>query len=99
MAASLISQEGDEVEQKTPTRKRRRTATIPTSSSSVIDLTREDDEVMAINLKKKKTTSPRKGQDEEKRLKLFRKHPPQSYLEKLNRASGQRCDTLLSSHT
>ena len=78
------------LEQQTPTRKRRRT-TITPSFSNIIDLTNDDDEVAISSSKKKKTSSPRRGKDGEKRLKMFRKQAPQSYLEKLNRALGQRC--------
>ncbi|MCJ1380512.1 hypothetical protein MMC17_003620 [Xylographa soralifera] len=94
MAASPNAQGCDDVEQKTPTRKRRRGAPTSTSRDSPIDLTNEDDDPLEISAKKRKTASPRKGKDEEKRMKMFRKHPPQSYLEKLNRALEQRMFVL-----
>ncbi|MCJ1388772.1 hypothetical protein MMC18_001622 [Xylographa bjoerkii] len=94
MAATPNAKECNDESQKTPTKKRRRTATTPTSKSSVIDLTSEGDDSVVTTAKKRKTASPRKGQDEEKRLKMFRKHPPQSYLEKLNRAAEQRMFVL-----
>ena len=40
--------------------------------------------------KRKKPQSPVKSKDEEKRLRVFRKKAPQSYLEKLSRATSQR---------
>ena len=40
--------------------------------------------------KKQKTDSPSKKKDEEKRLRVFRKKAPLSYLEKLQRATSQR---------
>ncbi|MCJ1433639.1 hypothetical protein MMC27_003002 [Xylographa pallens] len=90
MAASPNPRQCDDVEQKTPTRKRRRTAPTPTSRDSPIDLTNGDDGSVEISAKKRKTASPRKSKDEEKRMRIFRKHPPQSYLEKLKRALEQR---------
>lgn len=40
--------------------------------------------------KKRKPQSPVKSKNEEKRLRVFRKKAPQSYLEKLSRATSQR---------
>ena len=93
MAASPSAREYDNVDQKTPTRKRRGRAPTSTNRDFPIYLTNEDDDLIVKRAKKRKTASPRKGKDEEKRMRMFRKHPPQSYLEKLNRAIGQRYGT------
>ncbi|MCJ1476629.1 hypothetical protein MMC13_005297 [Lambiella insularis] len=78
-------------EPQTPSRKRRRPTVASSTHESLIDLTTNDeDEAIITNSKKRKTASPRKGKDEEKRLRVFRKQPPQSYLEKLSRAQSQR---------
>ena len=55
-----------------------------------IDLTTEDQDLESPVSKKRKPVTPRKSKDEEKRLKVFRKQAPQSYLEKLSRALAQR---------
>ena len=63
----------------------------PTSGKrTFIDLTAEDEDFETSVSKKRKPVTPRKSKEEEKRLKVFRKQAPQSYLEKLSRALGQR---------
>ena len=86
---------------KTPSRTRKRNVTAPVTwrggKPPVIDLTSDgEDEVVTKSPKKRKTAVSRKREDEdkdkdeEKRLKMFRNRPPQSYLQKLNRALEQR---------
>ncbi|KAI9874879.1 MAG: hypothetical protein M1830_009183 [Pleopsidium flavum] len=76
--------------------KRRKTITTPASTpggkAKLTDLTGDDDEEFEIVTpsKKKRTKTAAPGQDEEKRLKMFRNKAPLSYLEKLNRALTQR---------
>ncbi|KAL8945959.1 MAG: hypothetical protein Q9222_007579 [Ikaeria aurantiellina] len=48
--------------------------------------------------KKSKTASPKK-KEEEKRLRVFRKQPPHTYLQKLNRAISQRMFVLSRTRT
>ena len=65
----------------------------PPDKAPVVHLTEGDSEANidhAATPKKIKTKASLKGQDEEKRLKIFRKKAPLSYLEKLERARGQR---------
>ena len=69
----------------------------PPDKVHVVDLTRDDSEAdrdLATTPKKKKMKAPSKGQSEEKRLRVFRKKAPLSYLEKLERATGQRYPPL-----
>lgn len=79
---------------QTPSRKRPRTPAASISKTAVVDLTNEEDEAITRSLKKRKTASPSKAKNEEKRLRVFRKHAPQSYLEKLSRAQSQRYAAL-----
>ena len=72
-----------------PSRHSKNAAPTP-GKRTYIDLTTEDQDFEAPVTKKRKPGTPRKSKDEEKRLKVFRKQPPQSYLEKLSRALGQR---------
>lgn len=65
----------------------------PRDKIPVVDLTGDDKGAnveLAATAKKRKTKVSPKGQDGEKRLKMFRKKAPLSYLEKLERATGQR---------
>lgn len=65
----------------------------PPDKASVVYLTGGDSKEnthLAATPKKIKTKASPKGQNEEKRLKIFRKKAPLSYLEKLERATGQR---------
>ena len=75
----------------TPSRKRTRGTTTPRNKIPIVDPT-QDEEDAGSSHKKRKTVFPGKAKDEEKRLKMFRKYAPKSYLEKLSRAQGQRCD-------
>ncbi|KAL8711617.1 MAG: hypothetical protein Q9220_004027 [cf. Caloplaca sp. 1 TL-2023] len=52
------------------------------------------DEHEGSSTKQQKTASPKKKNDEEKRLRIFRKYPPHSYLQKLDRATSQRMFVL-----
>jgi len=80
--------------------KRRKTTTTSASTLGgkvkLIDLTGDDDEEVEIVTppKKKRSKAAATSQDEEKRLKMFRKKAPLSYLEKLNRALTQRYDQI-----
>lgn len=76
-----------------PSRKRRATRAATTSDhADVIDLTGEETNVIT----KKKTKIPKGKEYEEnaseRRIRPFRKHPPKSYLDRLARATSQRCD-------
>ena len=72
-------------------KKRKRTAT-STPSKVLVDLTSDHDagDLMSPSKKKKKNATPKKGKDEEKRLRRFRSHAPSTYSEKLHRATTQR---------
>ncbi|MCJ1260022.1 hypothetical protein MMC24_007862, partial [Lignoscripta atroalba] len=75
------------------TKRKRASPSKPASNGKahLIDLTEEDDNAPASKGKQPKVASPRKRQKgEEKRMRIFRSRPPQSYLEKLNRVMGQR---------
>ena len=86
--------------------KRRKLTNTPTSTTrnkaEVIDLTGDDDDVEIATPSKRKNTKAKANQDEEKRLRMFRKSAPLTYLEKLHRAQTQRyepikyCDALLT---
>ena len=49
--------------------------------------------------KEKKSQPPTKDKNEEKRLRVFRKRAPLSYLEKLERATSQRCVGMAFQYT
>lgn len=77
--------------------KRRKVTNTPTSTpcgkAVVIDLTGDDDddnEIDIITPSKKRKSKAKTGQDEEKRLRTFRKTAPSTYLDKLYRAETQR---------
>lgn len=76
--------------------KRQKTATHSASKlgdkATPVDLTGDDDEEVEIVTpsKKEKRKATATSQDEEKRLKMFRKEAPLSYLGKLERAVTQR---------
>ncbi|MCJ1369447.1 hypothetical protein MMC20_000658 [Loxospora ochrophaea] len=80
----------------TPVRKRKRSIATPTKRRTPdVDLTCDDqydDFYEAAGSWKKKTnqSSSREKATEEKRLRRFRKHPPQTYLDRLHRVAGQR---------
>ncbi|KAF2441424.1 hypothetical protein P171DRAFT_434126 [Karstenula rhodostoma CBS 690.94] len=68
-----------------------------TGTHDVIDLTADDDDDNNYNKRTKST--PKKaqgdtGKDEEKRLRRFRSHPPQSYLVIKERALSQRLTVI-----
>ncbi|MCJ1225447.1 hypothetical protein MMC12_002096 [Toensbergia leucococca] len=73
-------------------RKRNGPPSTQTGEISVLDSTREEDSYAtpAPKKQKKKAPSSGHGQGEEKRLRMYRKHAPSSYLEKLRRATEQR---------
>ena len=71
-------------------RKRAGTDTLVTPSGDVDDPKAGEIEHDASPTKKKTNKSTGKQATEEKRLRRFRKSPPQSYLEKLERATTQR---------
>lgn len=79
-----------------PLRKRKKTSDplpSPHHKVSFVDLTGDDKEAnlgSATTPKKRKIKARANGSHEEKRLKMFRKKAPLSYLEKLERATGQR---------
>jgi len=73
------------------TKKRKRNA----PSKAVADHANDDDAQAASSPPKKKKATPRK-KDEEKRLRRFRQKAPESYLEKLHRATTQRYATYTS---
>lgn len=98
MTTKSTSRETQKTPPTTPLKKRLRNAAIKTPTVvdggkklAVVDLTQEDgDEFVPKSAKKRKTASSSKDKDEEKRLRIFRKHAPKTYLEKLSRAQGQR---------
>lgn len=98
MATKATLRELQKSSPTTPVKKRlRNVATIPPAivdggkKSAVVDLTQSDgDELIIKSAKKRKTVSPSRDKDEEKRLRIFRKHAPKTYLEKLSRAQEQR---------
>lgn len=80
-----------------PPSKRQRPVTTNSQSKPVIDLTGEhtsdedDDDVVVVVTKAKKQNKPLSASStREKRARRFRNHPPQSYLEKLDRARTQK---------
>lgn len=77
-----------DVESVLPGNKRKLNIT-PTRMEKAARVSHDDDEELGSS-PMKKTRTPRKTKDEEKRLRVFRKRPPLSYLEKLNRATSQR---------
>ncbi|MCJ1336831.1 hypothetical protein MMC09_002109 [Bachmanniomyces sp. S44760] len=73
--------------------KRKRCNTLASTSQStakIIDLTGDDCDRKAPTPKRRKVAPTSKGKDGEQRSRGFRKHPPKSYLQKLERALGQR---------
>ncbi|KAL1612271.1 hypothetical protein SLS60_000495 [Paraconiothyrium brasiliense] len=73
--------------------KKRKPSAKPTAKHEVIDLTADDTSDKRTK-SPKKTVKGDKGKDEEKRLRRFRSHPPQSYLEIKARALGQRLTVI-----
>ena len=91
--------EGSEWSSSSETTRKRKRPSDPISTppgkanAPIVDLTAENDEAdaeLATALKKRKTKASPKGHNEEKRLRMFRKKAPLSYVEKLERAMGQR---------
>ena len=66
------------------------------SKKRPIDLS-ADEEGVERPQKSTKQSTRRKANAEEKRLRVFRKQPPRSYLERLERALSQRYLTTLTS--
>lgn len=57
----------------------------------MIDLTGDDgDDIQIVTPSKRKKSKATSSTDEEKRLKIFRKSAPSSYMDKLHRAQTQR---------
>ncbi|MDI1487209.1 MAG: hypothetical protein OHK93_006478 [Ramalina farinacea] len=93
--ASMADAQVDESQSSVATGKRKRSApsTPRKSKSQVIDLDDESPHQSRSRSKEKKqktTDSPTKPPKEEKRLRRFRAHPPQTYNERLHRAQTQR---------
>lgn len=92
--SSMGDAQVDESQSSVATGKRKRSApsTPSKSKSQVIDLDDESPHQSSSRSKKKQKTtdSPKKNQKEEKRLRRFRAHPPQTYNERLHRAQTQR---------
>ena len=81
--------------------KRRKVSGTPksarTGKATIIDLTGDDeDDVEIATPSRKKKAKAKTGQDEEKRLKMFRTRAPLSYLDKLHRAQTQRYGTSVN---
>ena len=77
----------------TPNFKKRKS----TKQHEVIDLTADVSNNKPTKSPKKKAKGD-KGKDEEKRLRRFRPHPPQSYLEIKARALSQRLTVISREH-
>jgi len=80
----------------TPVLKKRKRTLVQKKKLPVVDPTSEASLENSSSLKKKTNPSPGKDKNEEKRLRVFRKRAPQSYLEKLHRATSQRYVALPS---
>ncbi len=87
----------DESSLPTPVLKKRKRTLVQKKKLPVVDPTSEASLENSSSSKKKKTDPPPgKDKNEEKRLRVFRKRAPQSYLEKLHRATSQRYVALPS---
>ncbi|KAI4141232.1 MAG: hypothetical protein LQ340_007690 [Diploschistes diacapsis] len=83
---------------QSPTKRRRIEPVVPArrprrGGKNVVDLTaeyHENDEDEAATKPAKRKPRRKTGTDEEKRLRVWRKKAPQSYLQKLERATSQR---------
>ncbi|KAL1965096.1 hypothetical protein VTN77DRAFT_6009 [Rasamsonia byssochlamydoides] len=75
-------------EQSGSSKRRRTDAGNPSKPIEVIDLT--DDSVTTTPTKNKAKRTPSSKETPERRARMFRRKPPQSYLEKLARATTQR---------
>ena len=75
---------------KSSSNKRKRPASSTPTKGNVVDLTEDGDDQAVSASPNRKKASPRKAQDVEKRLRKFRHYAPQTYLEKLHRATTQR---------
>lgn len=81
-------------------RKRENPTVTPSKSIEIVDLT--NDETAIIPEKKAKSAKKQKVTDElasERRARVFRNHPPKTYLDRVARARSQRCDLSLSTCT
>ena len=74
-----------------PSKKKARAPSSKGREQAIYAAADEEAEVQSPPSKGKKRASPRKAKDEEKRLRRFRQHAPSAYLEKLHRATTQRC--------
>ena len=86
---TLTKSRSDDVESM-PSGKKRKLNTTPTRMNKAARVSHDDDNEGLGSLPVKKTRTPRKTKDEEKRLRVFRKRPSLSYHEKLSRATSQR---------
>lgn len=83
--------DGEKAE-KLLTKKRKREIELPVSRKASTHQSKNAEEGGSpLTKKKRMANSPRKDGCEEKRLRVFRKQAPQSYLERLSRANSQRC--------
>ncbi|KAJ4357677.1 uncharacterized protein N0V89_002253 [Didymosphaeria variabile] len=80
--------------ERTSNFKKRKPTVKSSARHEIIDLTADDTNDERTNSPKKKAKGD-KGKDEEKRLRRFRSHPPQSYLDIKARALSQRL-TIIS---
>lgn len=83
--------EVDERNTDSPTksaRRKRGANTMTSRSADMVDLTGEDVDIAAT--KKRNPPKKKASKGEERRARLFRKHPPKTYLERLARATSQR---------
>lgn len=91
-----------EVNTNTPVKSARRkhddTSTAPSRPTDVVDLTGEHVAITTTTpTKKPKTPRKKKDPDEpvpERRARVFRNHPPKTYLDRLARARSQRLDSF-----
>ncbi|QKX56368.1 uncharacterized protein TRUGW13939_03469 [Talaromyces rugulosus] len=79
-----------------PSSKRQRPATTNAKPKALIDLTGDtaDEDDVVVTKAKKKKKAPSESSTSERRARRFRNHPPQSYLEKLDRARTQKMFVL-----
>lgn len=83
--------DGEKAE-KLLTKKRKRETELPADRKASTHQRKKEEEGVPPSTKKKRmANSPRKDEHEEKRLRVFRKQAPKSYLVRLSRANSQRC--------
>jgi hypothetical protein len=87
----LLDKPSSQKHEQLPPSKRQRPTTTNAKPKPFIDLTgdtADEDDVVVTKAKKKKASSA--SSTSERRARRFRNHPPQSYLEKLDRARTQK---------